>query len=203
MNNQSKTRMRGEQGFSLVELIGVLAVIGVLVAMVLPSVFNTISDAKVKAFAQEIKTYQGAMTKFFADTGRFPHHIPSDTGAIYHQLMRNPTGTSAIKGWDGPYIEKEFEHPFNKTAYHRIWSTTGKAQQFDLDGDGTKESGNTSYIRIDSLTADQAESLSNAIDKDGGVTTGTKAWWLSGQVKTYGDRAVTGNNIILIYLGKA
>jgi len=56
---------------------------------------------------------------------------------------------------------------------------------------------------VDGLTAAQAEAFSQKIDKDGGVTAGAKAWWLSGQVKTYNDQAVTGSNMILIYLGKA
>jgi len=203
MNKQYKFRRGGVQGFSLVGLIGVLAVIGVLVALVLPSVFNTISDAKVTAFAQAIKTYQGAMTKHYSDTGRFPDHIPTHSNERYHTLMKNPTGSNAIKGWDGPYIEKEFQHPFNLSAYRAIRSSTNAIYQFDLDGDGTKESGTTSYIRVDGLTAAQAESLSNMIDQDGGETSGSKSWWLSGQVKTYDDRAVSTSNIIIIYLGKA
>ena len=57
------------QGFTLIELIGVLAVIGVLTALIVPKVFDIITSSKIDALASALKTYETAVTKYYTDMG--------------------------------------------------------------------------------------------------------------------------------------
>ena len=62
-------RWNGSEGFTLIEMIGVLAVIGVLAALIIPKVFDVIAQAKVDALASAVKTYETGITKYYTDLG--------------------------------------------------------------------------------------------------------------------------------------
>ena len=70
-------RQHSQQGFTLVEMIGVLAVIAILGSVAAPKIFAAIEDAKVSAFVQQVNTMTTAVAKFNTDTGLWPRHIPS------------------------------------------------------------------------------------------------------------------------------
>lgn len=57
------------RGFTLIEMIGVLAVIGVLVALIVPKVFDIIASSKIEALASALKTYETAVAKYYTDLG--------------------------------------------------------------------------------------------------------------------------------------
>lgn len=57
------------RGFTLIEMIGVLAVVAVLAALVLPNVFDVIAESRVNAVAASVKAYETAVTKYYGDIG--------------------------------------------------------------------------------------------------------------------------------------
>lgn len=61
--------LRDSRGFTLIEMIGVLAVIAVLAALILPKVFDVIADSRVNAMAASVKAYETAVTKYYSDIG--------------------------------------------------------------------------------------------------------------------------------------
>lgn len=65
----SRSRQLNESGFTLIEMIGVLAVIAVLAALIIPKVFDVIAQSKVDGFASAVHTYESAITKYYADVG--------------------------------------------------------------------------------------------------------------------------------------
>ena len=58
-----------KQGFTLVEMIGVLAIIAILIALLLPKVFTLIASTNSRSLAAAIRTYETAIVNYYADIG--------------------------------------------------------------------------------------------------------------------------------------
>lgn len=58
-----------EQGFTLVEMIGVLAIIAILIALLLPKIFSLIASTNARSLAAAIRTYESAIVNYYADIG--------------------------------------------------------------------------------------------------------------------------------------
>ena len=192
---------RRQSGFTLMEMIGVVAVIAILASIATPMIFDTIRNARVTAFVQDVNVLRTAVARYYQHTGQFPVHIPTDTRDGRRLLLKNST-TAPVGGWDGPYLEKEFANPFNPTGYRSVFSTTDANYQFDLDGDGAPDTTRASLIRIDNVGDEEARMISDIVDGDGDEASGNNAWNKAGRVKRYG---VNGDHpsIVLIYLTKA
>ena len=93
-----KTRQR-VSGFTLVELLVVLAILGMLAALVGPQVLNQLGGAKSKSATIQIRDFEQALELYKLDVGRFPR-----SGEGLEALVRQPSGA---KGWNGPYLKKD------------------------------------------------------------------------------------------------
>ena len=191
--------MDNQRGFTLMEMIGVMAVIAILASVATPTIIDAIRNAKITSFVEDVNGIRTVVAKFYKDTGQFPVHIPGGNNQNQKQLMKNTS--NPIRGWDGPYLEKDLVNPFSKGAYRGVLSTANANYQFDLDGDGTPDTSGVSVIRLDQVSNEEAQKISEIIDGDGDITTGNNAWNRAGRVKRYG---ATGNhaNILLIYISK-
>ncbi len=87
------------RGFTLLELLVVLAILGLLAGLVGPKVLNQFGGAKAKAAAIQIADFDKTLELFKLDVGRFP---TTDEGL--DALVKRP-GT--VNGWNGPYIKGE------------------------------------------------------------------------------------------------
>src|SRR5262245_38710590 len=88
---------RGERGFTLVEILVVITIIGLIMGLVGPRVLNYLSDAKAKAAKIQIESFASALDLYFLDTGRYPSG--SEGLAV---LIQRP-GT--VANWNGPYLK--------------------------------------------------------------------------------------------------
>ena len=192
--------MSKQRGFTLMEMIGVMAVIAILVSVATPMIFDAIRNAKVTAFVEDVNMVKGAVAQYYEDTGGFPTHIPSDNRDRNKRLMRNDSA-SPVAGWDGPYLEKDLGNPFTEGAYAGVLSSTNANYQFDLDGDGTADTTSVAFIRIDQVTDEEAKSISDIFDNDGSVESGSDAWNAAGRVKRYGVNRDHPHSL-LIYISK-
>ena len=178
-------------------MIGVLAIIGILAAVATPRIFEAIRESRVSAFVEDVSTIRTAVTSYYKDTGQFPIHNGVSANANQHQLIRQGT---AVPGWKGPYLGQELVNEFKPGSNLLVTTGAAAANQFDFDGNGTADTtGTSSFIQIDGLTADQAMRISDALDKDGSTTTGAKAWFTGGRVKTSTGAApaATATNVVL------
>src|SRR5262245_52162056 len=65
-------RRRSEAGFTLVEILVVVAIIGLLMGLVGPRVLNYLSDSKVKTARIQIQGFSSALDLYYLDNGRYP-----------------------------------------------------------------------------------------------------------------------------------
>lgn len=110
---------RSQQGFSLLEIIIVLVLIGGILVLVGSRVMGGADSGKVKLAQSQVQTLAGKIENYQLDTGRYPAQL-SD-------LVANP-GNAA--GWLGPYAkESELQDPWKNPIEYRI---PGETQRFDL-----------------------------------------------------------------------
>lgn len=192
--------MSKQCGFTLMEMIGVMAVIAIMASVATPMIFDAIRNAKVTAFVEDVNMMKSAVAAFYEDTGEFPTHIPTDNQVRNKQLMKdNPA--NPISGWNGPYLEKDLENPFSEGAYRGVLSSTSGNFQFDLDGDGTFDTAGAALIRIDRVSDEEARAISDIFDNDGSIENGSAAWHAAGRVKRYGVNS-DHPHALLIYISK-
>jgi general secretion pathway protein G len=94
MNGTMGRAESGEAGFSLVELLVVLAIIGMIATMVTPQVLGYLGRAKGETARIQVKNIAQAVELYYLDLGGYPS---SDQGL---QALVQPTGP----GWRGPYV---------------------------------------------------------------------------------------------------
>ena len=188
-----------QAGFTLMEMIGVVAVIAILASMATPMIFDAIRNARVTAFLEDVNVMRTAVARYYEDTGDFPQHIPTDARDGRRALISN-SNNNPIGGWNGPYIETDLENPFVDGGYRAVLNSNNANYQFDLDGDGTVDTSRVAVLRIDGASETEARKISDIMDGDGDVDSGAGAWFASGRVKKFGARQ--NDRRLLIFLSR-
>jgi general secretion pathway protein G len=121
-------KRRKISGFTLVELLVVLAILGMLAALVGPQVLNQLGGAKSKSAAIQIRDFEQALELYKLDVGRFPG---SNEGL--NALVRKP---SSAKGWNGPYLKKDEVpmDPWGNPYQYRVSGSTIDISSYGADG---------------------------------------------------------------------
>jgi general secretion pathway protein G len=127
----TKTRERSDRGFSLIELIVVLVILGLLATVVGPRVMDRLSKGKTEIAKIQIKDLTGALDLFKFDVGRYPTSSEGLTA-----LIDNP----GIQNWDGPYLEKRTlpKDPWNRDYQYRSPGQYGDFDLWSLGADGAE-----------------------------------------------------------------
>jgi general secretion pathway protein G len=131
-----RTVPRGAAGFTLVEMLVVLAIIGLIVGIIGPRIFNQLAGAKVRTAHVQIENLKSALDLYFLDVGRYP-----STGEGLSALIVRPSGMAF---WNGPYLKGGVPHdPWNHDYAYRSPGNDGRAYEvvsFGADGhDGGNE----------------------------------------------------------------
>ena len=114
---------KSEAGFSLIELIVVLVILGLLAAVVAPRVYDKLAKGKEQIAKIQIKELEGALQLFSFDVGRFP---TSSEGL--EALIRNP---GSIEAWKSSYLNKT-ELPNDPWGKPYVYRCPGQHGDFDL-----------------------------------------------------------------------
>jgi general secretion pathway protein G len=135
-------RRRGEAGFTLVEMLVVITIIGLIMGLVGPRVLNYLAESKVKAATIQIESLDGALDLYFLDLGRYP-----TTAQGLAALVQRPGGVS---GWNGPYLKNGNvpNDPWGRPYVYRSPSDHGAYEIVSLGSSGQEGgTGNASAIK--------------------------------------------------------
>src|SRR6201989_2335733 len=72
LTRRRRVLRRAEAGFTLVEMLVVIAIIGLIMGLVGPRVLNYLGDSKVKAAKLQIESFSSSLDLFYLDVGRYP-----------------------------------------------------------------------------------------------------------------------------------
>ena len=113
----------GDAGFTLVEMLVVITIIGLIMALVGPRVLNYLSESKTKAARIQIESMSAALDLFYLDSGRYP-----TTSEGLNVLVKRPAGVAA---WNGPYL-KSSAVPADPWGHAYVYKLPGDKSPFDI-----------------------------------------------------------------------
>ncbi|MFP2769843.1 type II secretion system major pseudopilin GspG [Oceanisphaera sp. KMM 10153] len=116
-------------GFTLLELLVVLVILGLLASLVGPQVLRQLSGSKTKTAALQIKELGTALDLYRLEVGRYP---TSNEGLS--ALISAPANT---RGWNGPYLTKKTvpQDPWGNDYQYRAPGQQGEFDLFSLGAD--------------------------------------------------------------------
>jgi general secretion pathway protein G len=130
MTRTLSARAPRHRGFTLIELMVVVVIIGVLAALIVPNVLERLDQAKVEAARANIATLTGALDMYKIDNQRYP---TAEQGL--QALVVKPTGGPIPPNWK-PYLKKLPDDPWNKPYQYANPGVKGPIDVYSLGADG-------------------------------------------------------------------
>jgi len=123
------------RGFTLIEMLVVLVIIGMLAGLVGPKLFGRVDSSKVKTAEVQVKMFKGSLETFRLDVGRLPTQAE---GLLV--LNQAPSEERARARWHGPYIDQDV--PLDPWGNPYVYSLPGANGQpfalYSLGGDNKR-----------------------------------------------------------------
>ncbi len=120
--NRYSSAASNNRGFTLIEILIVVTILGLLIGLVGPKMFGKVGKSKQKAAKAQISMFETALDTYRLDIGKYP---TSDMGL--NVLREKP---SELKKWDGPYLPKEI--PLDPWGNEYVYQAPGEHGEFDL-----------------------------------------------------------------------
>jgi general secretion pathway protein G len=122
---------RAQHGFTLIEIMVVVVILGILAALVAPNVIRRVDDARVTKARQDIRAYETALNLYRMDNFRYP-----TTEQGLQALVQKPVDPN-IRNWkEGGYIDGMKKDPWGRDYLYIAPGTRGEYDLYTLGADG-------------------------------------------------------------------
>ena len=111
-----------QTGFTLLELLVVIVIIGLLAGYVAPRYFSQVGKSEIQVARAQIDALEKAVDQFRLEKRRYPS---AEEGL--QALMAQPT---SLAGWSGPYLKKAV--PSDPWGHPYVYRVPGEGREFDL-----------------------------------------------------------------------
>jgi general secretion pathway protein G len=130
---------RPRRGFTLVEMLVVLAILVLLVSMVVPRILGSQKKANINAAKTQIGMLKASLERYVIDCKKYP---TTEQGLA--ALVQKPADLSEKSAWDGPYVNGEIpKDPWGNEYQYEYPPTRGKGDTPDIWSYGPDEEDNT------------------------------------------------------------
>jgi general secretion pathway protein G len=120
--------MTRSRGFTLIELIVVMAIVALLASIVAPRYFASLAKSKETALQQSLVTMRDAIDQYAADKGRYPDSLQDLAAARYLRQVPEDPLTGSRETW------VELPPPADMQAAGRVWDVRSGAAGRSADG---------------------------------------------------------------------
>jgi len=158
--------IRGASGFTLIEMIGVLAVIALLAGMAVPRIVEAIRNARIQSTVVSLNTLRAAVAQYYAKHGTLQN---LDANGADQKLLS--------EGFlDKPFESKVGREPDSSDDEYWVYcrnSANLPNSRYNLDGQGSIDTANAAYlvdVVLYNVSLEDAHNLSLAIDGDGDLS---------------------------------
>ncbi|HEV2611151.1 MAG TPA: type II secretion system major pseudopilin GspG [Noviherbaspirillum sp.] len=131
-SSRNKLRSAVNRGFTLIEIMVVVVIMGILAALVVPKLMGRTDDARITAARQDIATLMQALKLYKLDNQRYP-----STEQGLQALVTKPSGGPPANGWKaGGYIDKLPKDPWGGQYQYLSPGIKGEVDVFSFGADG-------------------------------------------------------------------
>ncbi len=132
MNKVNKIRNQRMKGFTLIEIIVVVVIIGLLAAVIAPNIFGQVEEARIKKSLSDLRAIESALNLYRLDNFNYP-----TTEQGIQALVSKPSGSPEAKNWrKGGYIPRMPLDPWGSEYQYTNPGTSGDFDLFTFGADG-------------------------------------------------------------------